>query len=492
MVKVEPNRIGPFPFPMLSPDIRVKDFSEVELPYTKEQVMLEAERCLLCGNPVCIDACPVQMDVRGMCEAVVRGDFKTAFYRIRKTNPLLGVTARCCPQLVELCEDACVMRWQGQPVSIGMIQRFVSDWEKNSLSLPLNEPVKNTEKKVSIIGSGPAGIAAADFLREHGHSVTIYEELLTPGGTIWYGIPDYHVPPDILHYEIESIKKKGVLIKTGVKVGRDIELSELISESNAVIIATGSKDVEKLDIPGVNLDGVFDGYKFLESVYVNGVNEYLKNPQYNLGNNIIVIGGGDSALDSARTSKRLTQGNVTIVYRRTENEMPANPLMVDEAKDEDIKFIFLTIPKSFIGLNDKLNGVKLSRMKLGEPDESGRKRPVPIPNEDFIIKCESAIISIGRGPNSFLQKKVGLKMGKKNAIAVDDHYLTSIPGVFATGDVTTGESLVVKAMGHGREAALRVHEFLMNKEKDHISLYEKYYTETTTSSYYQKMLAGKI
>lgn len=492
MVKVEPIRVGQYPFPMSPSDTRVKNFSEVEQPYTKEQAMLEAERCLLCGNPICIDACPVQMDVRGMCEAVVRGDFKTAFYRIRKTNPLLGVTARCCPQLVELCEDACVMRWQGQPVSIGMIQRFVSDWEKNSLSLPEPNVKEDSGKKVSIVGSGPAGIAAADLLVRQGHFVTIYEELLKPGGTVWYAIPDFHVPPDILHYEIESVKKQGVLIKTGVKVGRDIALSKLVSESDAVIIATGSKDVDKLDVPGVDLEGIFDGYKFLETVFGTGVNEYLKNPQYDLKNNIVVIGGGDTAIDSARTARRLTQANITVVYRRTENEMPANPIMMDEAKEEGINFIYLTSPHSFIGSNGKLIEVVFNRMKLGEPDETGRKKPVPIPDQNFNMKCDNVIIAIGRGPNSFLQKKVGLKMDKKNSIHVDDHYLTSIPNVFAAGDVTTGESLVVKAMGNGREAAQRVHEFLMETEKKHISLYEKYYTDLTTSSYYQKMLSGKI
>lgn len=492
MVKVEPIRVGPYPFPMSSSDIRVKDFSEVEQPYTKEQAMLEAERCLLCGNPVCIDACPVQMDVRGMCEAIVRGDFKTAFHRIRETNPLLGVTARCCPQLVELCEDACVMRWQGQPVSIGMLQRFVSDWEKNSINMPETIVGKQNGKKVSIVGCGPAGIAAADLLRTYGHFVTIYEEYHTPGGTVWYAIPDYHVPPDVLLYEIESVKKKGVEIKTGVKIGRDIAFSKLVSDSDAVIIATGSKDVEKLDASGVHLEGVIDGYKFLETVFGNGIKKYLDNPIYNFGNDIIVIGGGDTALDSARTARRLSQGNVKVVYRRTENEMPANPIMISEAEEEGINFTYLTAPYSFIGINGKLTEVKLRRIKLGEPDESGRKRPIPITNLDFTMKCDNAIIAVGRGPNSFLQKKIGLKMGKKNSILIDNHYLTSIPSVFAAGDVTTGESLVVKAMGHGREAALRVHEFLTGTEKEHISLYEKYYTDRTTSSYYQKMLSGKI
>jgi len=487
-----PKRVGSFPFPKSNPDARKKDFSEVEQPYTKEEVMLEADRCARCVNPICTAACPVQLDVRGMCEAVAKDDFRTAYNRIRETNPLLGVTARCCPQMMGLCEDTCVYRLHGQPISIGMIQRFVADWERNSSRQPGPVAGIETGKRVSVIGAGPAGLAAAALLRRYGHSVTIYEELPSAGGTAWYGIPDYHLPKDVLTYEIDRIKSMGVEIKTNTKVGRDLTLSQLISEgSDAILIAAGPKDVTKLDTPGMNLAGVIEGYGFLEDVYVRGVNEYLAHPTYNLGKNILVIGGGDSALDAARTALRLTGGTVTIVYRRTENEMPADPFIVDETKEEGIQIKFLTAPKSYNGTDGRMTSVTMYAMKLGDPDASGRRSPVIIPEADFEMKCDSVIVAVGRGPNSFLQKKWGLKTGKANAIAVDDHYRTSMVDVFAAGDVTTGESLVVKAMGHGREAAQRIHEYLMNLEAEHVSLFEKYYVERSTDRYYLSMLGDE-
>jgi glutamate synthase (NADPH/NADH) small chain len=486
---LKPNRVGPFPFPKSDAEARKKDFSEVERPYTEEEVKLEADRCLRCGNPVCIDACPVQMDVRGMCDAVAKGDLKAAFHRIRETNALLGVTARCCPQLQGLCEDACVIRWSGQPISIGMIQKFVADWERNESRQPDPAVEKETGKHVSIVGAGPAGLAAASLLRRYGHTVTIYEELPTPGGTALYGIPDYHLPKDVLQYEIERVKGQGVEIKTGPKVGRDITLTQMLSDgSDAILITTGPKDITGLDIPGIGLNGVYVGYTFLEDVYVNSVNEYLKHPTYDLGKETLVIGGGDSALDAARTALRLTDGNVTIVYRRTESEMPADPIMVDEAREEGIQFKFLTDPKSCNGSSGKLVSITMSAMKLGAPDATGRKNPEPIPGQDFDMKCDSVLLTVGRGPNSFLQKHSNLKMGKKNSIVVDDHYRTSMAGVFAAGDVTTGETLVVKAMGHGREAAQRVHEYLMKLDEKHVSLYEMYYSQKLTENSYQDML----
>lgn len=458
----------------------------MEQPYSPDQAIEEAKRCLLCGTPVCIDACPVQMDVRGMCEAVSRGDFKTAFIRISDTNDLLGVTARCCPQLQGLCEDACVVHWEGQPISIGMLQRFVSDWEQsNKQPDPIGEAT--TRKSVAIVGSGPAGLAAASLLQRYGHSVKIFEELPVAGGTAWYGIPDYHLPKDVLEYEIERIKGRGVEIRTGIKVGRDVTLSQLLSgEVDAVLITAGAKDPVELDTPGIDLSGVLDGYQFLEDVFANGLSTYLKNPSYELGKDIIVVGGGDSALDAARTALRLTQGNVTIAYRRTENEMPADAIMLEEAKEEGVQFRFLADPKTFLGENGELTSVMMNEMKLGDPDSTGRRSPEPVPGSEYMVKASTVLLAIGRGPNSFLQKIEGLKMGRKNAIAIDDKFKTSMTGVFAAGDVTTGETLVVKAMGSGREAAQRVHEYLMNIEDQHVSLYERYFVDRS----YERMIRG--
>src|SRR5689334_18382107 len=290
-MKVEPNRVGAFPFRKSDPEERKNNFSEVQQPYTEEEVMREADRCLLCGTPVCIDACPVLLDVRGMNEAVARGDFKKAHERIRETNPLLGVTGRCCPQLQGLCEDACVLKWSGQPIGIGLVQRYVADWERKNKQ-PSPTLAADTGKKITIVGAGPAGVAAADLLRRYGHKVAIYESLPTPGGTAWYGIPDYHLPKDVLLHEIEKVKDMGIEIKTSIKMGRDISLSQLKEENNAILITTGSKDTNKLDTPGIELKGVIDGYQFLENVFRDGIENYLsKTPQkYHLGKVVIVVG----------------------------------------------------------------------------------------------------------------------------------------------------------------------------------------------------------
>jgi glutamate synthase (NADPH) small chain len=488
-MKVEPNRVGAFPFHKSDPEERKKNFSEVQQSYSKEDVMKEANRCLLCGTPVCIDACPVLLDVRGMNEAVARGDFKKAHERIRETNPLLGVTARCCPQLQGLCEDACVLRWSGQPIGIGLIQRYVADWEHRQQQQPDPSVSSETGKKVAVIGAGPGGLAAAELLKRYGHRVTIYEELSTPGGTAWYGIPDYHLPKDVLLYEVERIKGMGVEIKIGVKVGKDITLSQLSDENNAILIATGSKDTVKLDTPGVDLKGIYDGYQFLETVFVNGIDSYMNNNnsnRYDLGKEVIIIGGGDTALDCARTALRLTGGNVVIVYRRTENDMPADPIMLEEAKEEGVKFRFLAEPKSYEGTDGQVMAATMNSMQLGAPDQTGRRSPQPVPGKEFKINCSSVLLAVGREPNSLLQVKAGLKTSKKNSIAINDQYKTSMKGVFAAGDVTTGETLVVKAMSSGREAAQRVHEYLMNLEENHMSFYERYYIQNS----YDSMMEG--
>jgi glutamate synthase (NADPH/NADH) small chain len=489
-MSLKPERVVEFPFPKSKPEARKGNFSEVQLAYSAEEAMAEADRCVNCGNPVCMDVCPLLTDVRGMCEAVARGDFATAYRRVRETNALPGTTARCCPQLDSLCEAACVVGTQGNPVAVGMIQRFVADWERDKSPQPDPIVAKETGKRVAIVGGGPAGLAAAELLKRYGHGTVVYEELSVLGGTAWYGIPDYHLPKDVLQYEASRIVKMGVEIKTGITVGKDISLSDLRSEYDAVVVATGAKDVSKFDTPGSDLKGVYDGYKFLEDVFVNSVDSYLKNPMYNLGKEVLVIGGGDSALDCARTALRLTQGSVTIVYRRTEAEMPVDPILIEEGKEEGLQLRLLMAPKSYNGSDGRLRSATMTVMKLGEVDASGRRSPVPT-GELVDLKCDSVIVAIGRGPNSSVQKGAGLKVGPKNAIVIDDHYRTSMPGVFAAGDVVTGESLVVKAMAQGREAAQRVHEYLTGLDRKHVSLYDYYYTRRTSGSYYIDMLDGK-
>jgi glutamate synthase (NADPH/NADH) small chain len=489
-LSLKSERIAEFPFPKSRPEARKGNFSEVQLPYSMEEAMAEADRCVKCGNPVCTDICPVQTDVRGMFEAAARGDFALAYRRVRETNPLAGTTARCCPQLDSLCEAACVIGTRGHPVAVGMVQRFVADWERNVSPQPDPVMAGRTGKRVAIVGGGPAGLAAAELLKRYGHEVVIYEELSVLGGTARYGIPDYHLPKDVLQYEAGRVIKMGVEVRTGLRVGRDISLSDLRSDYDAVVIATGAKDVSKFDTPGSELKGVYDGYKFLEDVFINGVDSYVKHPKYDLGKDILVIGGGDSALDCARTALRLTQGNVTIVYRRTEAEMPVDPILIEEGREEGIQLKLLMAPKSYNGSDGRLRSATMTVMKLGEVDASGRRSPVPT-GELVELKCDSVIVAIGRGPNSSVQKGAQLKTGPKNAILIDDHCQTSMPGVFAAGDVVTGESLVVKAMARGREAAQRVHESLTGLDNEHVSLYDYYYTRRASGSYYMDMLEGK-
>jgi len=489
-MSLKSERTSKFPFPKLDASLREGNFEEVQLPYTMEEAMAEASRCVTCGNPLCIDVCPLQTDIRGMCEAVARGDFAAAYHRIRETNALLGTTARCCPQLDSLCEAACVVGTQGQPVASGMIQRFVADWERTVSRQPDPLMMKPTGKKVAVVGGGPAGLAAAELLRRYGHEVTIYEELEVLGGTAWYGIPDYHLPKDVLQYEAARVVGMGVQVKTKAKVGKDVTFDGLRSDYDAVIIATGAKDVSKFDTPGSDLKGVYDGYKFLEDVFVNGVESYLEHPKYNLGKKVLVIGGGDSALDCARTALRLTGGDVTIVYRRTEVEMPVDEILIEEGKEEGLKLKMLMAPKEYVGTKGHVTKTIMTVMKLGEVDSSGRRSPVPT-GETVEMECDSVIVAIGRGPNSYLQKLAGMKLGWKNAIAIDDHSMSSLPGVFAAGDVVTGESLVVKAMGSGRDAAQHAHEYLMMLDSQHRSLYDYYFTRRTSGRYYSEMLDGK-
>src|SRR6266487_692827 len=486
---VDPNRVGEFPFRKANAKERKSNFSEVQQPYSEKEVMQEAERCLLCGTPVCIDACPVLLDVRGMNEAVARGEFKTSFEKIRETNPLLGVTARCCPQLQGLCEDACVLKWSGQPIAIGLIQRYISDWESKHRQPPPSIALE-TGKKVAVIGAGPAGLAGSDLLRRYGHKVTIFEASTMAGGTAWYGVPDYHLPKKVLIDEIEKVKTMGVNIRTNITIGKDVALSQLLDENDAVLITTGSRDMVKFEIPGINLKGVLSGYEFLETVFSGGVESYLSKPKYNLGNDIIVIGGGDTSLDCARTALRLTKGkgNVTVLCLHPKTELHVDPIMLEEAEEEGVKFRFLVQAKSFES-NSKghVNEAIIENMYLSGLDQAGNSHPTAIPNKEFKMKCSIVLIAIGRGPNSFLQKKAGINTGKRNSIAITDDYKTSMNGVFAAGDVTSGETLIVKAMEKGREAAQRVHEYLMDLESNHMSFYEKYYTNIS----YDRMLKGE-
>jgi glutamate synthase (NADPH/NADH) small chain len=382
-----------------------------------------------------------------------------------------------------------VLKWSGQPIGIGLIQRYIADWEtKHRQSAP--SIAQDTGKRAAVVGAGPAGLAASTLLRRYGHAVTIFESSNMAGGTAWYGVPDYHLPKDVLLDEIEKIRLMGVDIRTHVTIGKDITLEQLIEENDAVLITTGCKDARSLDVPGSNLMGILSGYEFLETVFSNGLEKYLKKPKYNLGKNILVIGGGDTSLDCARTALRLTEGkgNVTVICLHPQTELHVDPIMLQEAEEEGIKFEFLVQVKSIQGnLKGHVTHAIVNRMQMGDLNDSGRRHPVVVPNKEFTMNCSTLLIAIGRGPNSFLQKKAGIGTGERNSIVITNNFNTSLKGVFAAGDVTSGETLIVKAMEKGREAAQRVHEYLMNLESNHVSFYEKYYTDLS----YDKMLKGK-
>jgi glutamate synthase (NADPH/NADH) small chain len=306
------------------------------------------------------------------------------------------------------------------------------------------------------------------------------------GGTAWYGVPDYHLPKNILIDEIEKIKSLGVDIRTKITIGKDITLSQILEEYDSVLITTGSKDAVELDIPGASLKGVISGYEFLETVFAGGLDNYLKKPKYDLGNDILVIGGGDTSLDCARTALRLSNGNVTVLCLHPKTELHVDPIMFDEAEEEGVKFRFEVQAKSFQGDKGNITDATINSVRISASDDMGKKNLAIIPEKEFKMKCSTVLLAIGRGPNSFLQKKAGLDTGKRNSIAISNDFKTSIDRVFAAGDVTSGETLIVKAMEKGREAAQRVHEFLMNLESSHVSFYEKYYENLS----YDKMISG--
>lgn len=463
MPLVVPDRVRPRLLPL---DKRKKTFGEPVLGYSEAEAVLEAQRCLQCGSVVCMEACPLSVDVKGMIQALQNQDFRDAARILGKTNCLPGTTARVCPQLLGLCESACVMQWQGDPIAVGLLQRFVADWAREHKSYQKTWKATKSGLSVAIVGAGPAGLAAADFLIEKGHDVTIFEELKKVGGTAMYGIPDYHLAKDVLDYEVECIKQKGVVVKTGVTIGRDIGISTLFDQGfYAVLLATGCRDVIRFEAPGTGLVGVYDGYEFLKQVSLGGSERFLTGSSSSLGRVVAVVGGGNTAIDAARTSIRLGAEKVLLIYRRSMAEMPADISMIQAAEEEGAEFVFLTAPVRFYGDDKKhVRRMECVKMQLGEPDKSGRSRPIPVQGSNFMVDVDSVILAVGRKPDSRIPVNEGLKMGEAGGIAVDSNsFETSMQGVFAAGDVVTGETLVCKAMASGRMAAEKVHSFLLKQ-----------------------------
>ena len=455
--------------PEQEPKVRAKNFDEVTLGYSKETAMAEAQRCLNCKKPLCRQGCPVEIDIPAFISHVKEGKFEEALTEIKSVNSLPAVCGRVCPQ-EEQCEKHCILAKRGESVAIGRLERFVADY-----SMGQGEAIEPIEyapdaQKVAIIGSGPAGLAAAGDLAKMGYQVTIFEALHTAGGVLSYGIPEFRLPKDkIVKAEIDNLCKMGVKIEVNAVVGKLVTIDELLEEEgfDSVFIATGAGLPHFMKIPGENLNGVYAANEFLTRCNLMKAYKFPNHATpLHVGKNVAVVGGGNVAMDAARTALRLGAEHVYIVYRRSEAELPARLEEVHHAKDEGIDFKLLNNPVAVVGDEQGwVKGLKCIQMELGEPDASGRRRPVAIEGSEFELAVDTVVIAIGQGPNPLVQSTTpGLETNKHgNIIADEETGATSKPGVFAGGDIVTGAATVILAMGAGKKAAVAIDQYLKAK-----------------------------
>ena len=456
------------PMPEQDPKVRARNFDEVPLGYTPEMAKTEALRCITCKSPACVQGCPVEVDIPGFIALVMEGDFIGAAKKIKTTNALPAVCGRVCPQEVQ-CEAQCVRGKKAEPVAIGRLERFVADYERGTGEVSIPDKPIPTGKKVAVVGSGPSGLTVAGDLVQLGHEVTIFEALHKTGGVLVYGIPEFRLPKAIVAAEVDYLEKLGAKIETSSVIGKVATVDELFEEGyDAVYLGTGAGLPTFMNIPGENLNGVYSANEYLTR---SNLMKAYKFPEYDTpivkGKNVAVVGGGNVAMDSARTAMRLGADHVYLVYRRSRDEMPARIEEIHHAEQEGIELHLLTNPIRYIG-NDKgwVVGVECLKMELGEPDESGRRRPVPMKGSEFVIDIDTAVIAIGAGANPLVQSTTpGLKTNKWNYIVADEETgQTSREGVFAGGDIVTGAATVILAMGAGRKAANAIHQYLMMKK----------------------------
>jgi glutamate synthase (NADPH/NADH) small chain len=449
--------------PLQDPKERAKNFDEVALGYTDEMALAEASRCLECKNPKCVDGCPVNIDIPGFIACIKAEDFDGAIETIKLTNALPAVCGRVCPQEVQ-CEELCVLAKKGKPVAIGRLERFCADYERKKGVTPPVLP-ESTGKKVAVIGAGPAGLTAAADLAKEGHEVTIFESLHDTGGVLTYGIPEFRLPKAIVKEEVEYIKQLGVDVKVDYVIGKIKTLDELREEFDAVFLGTGAGLPKFMDIEGENLNGVYSANEFLTRVNLMKAYQF---PDYDTpikrGKNVIVVGGGNVAMDAARSALRLGADEVSIVYRRGEDELPARKEEMENAKEEGIVFRLLTNPTRILeGENMTVNGVECIKMELGEPDESGRRSPVAVEGSEHVIPADIVIIAIGTSPNPMIfSGSEGLDTNSRGTIIVDESGKTSLDNVYAGGDAVTGAATVISAMGAGKVAAKAINKYLSN------------------------------
>ena len=447
-----------------TPEERVRNFEEVPRGFTPEQAQKEAARCLQCKNAPCRKGCPVEIDIPSFIACIRDGDFTGAARKLKETNSLPAICGRVCPQ-EDQCEKVCVLGAKGEPVAIGTLERFAADWEMNH-DPDLPPAVSPPEgAKVAVVGAGPAGLTAAADLARMGYRVTIFEALHQPGGVLTYGIPEFRLPKAIVNREVENVRRMGVDLQLDRVVGSTVTVDELFRDGfQAVFVGTGAGLPRFMNIPGENLNGVYSANEYLTRV--NLMKAYLF-PAYDTpvirGRKVCVIGGGNVAMDSARTALRLGAEEVVIVYRRTRKEAPARAEEIHHAEEEGVVFKFLTLPLRYLGDESGwIKGMECQAMELGEPDESGRRRPVPIEGSEFMIDCDLVVVAIGNDPNPLLPRATpGLATGRKGTVTVDPETgRTSLPGIFAGGDIATGAATVIEAMGAGKKAARGIDAYL--------------------------------
>ncbi|MGI6341803.1 MAG: NADPH-dependent glutamate synthase [Bacteroidales bacterium] len=450
--------------PVQPADVRNKNFSEVALGYTKEQAIDEARRCLNCKHKPCIEGCPVNVNIPDFIAEVVNENFEAAYQIINKTNSLPAICGRVCPQEKQ-CESKCVRGIKGEPVGIGRLERFVADWHiANSTTDP--ELPKSNGKKVAIVGSGPAGLTCAGDLAKLGYEVTVFEAFHLAGGVLVYGIPEFRLPKHIVQKEVDGLKKLNVKIETNMVIGKILSIDELMDEHGfkAVFIGSGAGLPMFMNIPGENLKGVYSANEFLTRINLMKAYKPDSDTPIHCGERVAVVGGGNVAMDAARCAKRLG-ADVTIVYRRSEAELPARKEEVEHAKEEQINFNLLTNPVEIIGTEDGwVKELVCLKMKLSEPDASGRARPIPIEGSEHKLTVDNVIMALGTSPNPLIKSTTeGLATEKWGGIITDENGLTSREGVYAGGDAVTGAATVILAMEAGKKAAKAIDNYLKSK-----------------------------
>ena len=459
------NRIPRVPVREQDAKVRATNFEEVCYGYNEQEAQLEASRCLNCKNPRCVAACPVSVKIPSFISLVAAGDFAGAASVIAEDSSLPAICGRVCPQETQ-CEGSWILGVKSEPVAIGKLERFVADWSRENGGVkPVVAPANG--HKVAVIGSGPAGLACASDLAKLGYDVTIFEALHRPGGVLEYGIPEFRLPKDkVVAAEIASVKALGVKIETNVIAGRTVTIDSLMDQEgfDAVFVGSGAGLPRFMNIPGEHYNGVFSANEFLTR---NNLMKAYRNDYdtpIHTGDKVVVVGGGNVAMDAARTALRLG-AETTIVYRRTEKELPARVEEVHHAKEEGIQFAMLTNPVEILGdENGWVKAVRCIRMELGEPDESGRRSPVEVPGSEFEIETDTVIMSLGTSPNPLIAKTTaGLETTRRGCLVADENGATTRPGVFAGGDAVTGAATVILAMGAGRKAAAAIHEYIQNK-----------------------------